>query len=140
MSFEHVGMACCGFGPTFGIKLMNVEAFDTALITGLGPVGLGGVINARYRGARVIGVENNSYRAKLAKDLGAEVVLDPKDEKLLKQVMDLTDGQGVDKAIEYSGNKNAVVFCIKATRMKGQVSIVGGLWQLHGAWGWRLHQ
>ena len=154
MSYEHAGMACCGFGPTFGAtELMNVGAFDTVLITGLGPVGLGGVINARLRGARVIGVDGNDYRARLARELGAEAVLDPNDEDVLNRVQELTDGKGVDKAIECSGAATAAAFCIKAVRRKGQVSIVGGSgdftvngWgdfiskglSVHGAWHWNL--
>jgi L-iditol 2-dehydrogenase len=154
MSYEHAGMACCGFGPTFGAsELMNVGAFDTVLITGLGPVGLGGVMNARYRGARVIGVESNPYRARLAKELGAETVLDPNADNVLNQVLELTDGQGVDKAIECSGTGEGAVFCIKAARRKGQVSIVGGSsdftvngvgdfiskgLSVRGAWHWNL--
>jgi len=153
MSYEHASMACCGFGPTFGAsELMKVGAFDTVLITGLGPVGLGGVINARYRGARVIGVEGNPYRARLAKELGAEDVLDPNGEAL-EHVLELTNGQGVDKAIECSGTGEAAAFCIKATRRKGQVSIVGGSGDftvngvsdfiskglsVHGVWHWNL--
>jgi len=35
------GMACCGLDPTFGaMQLMQVDAFDVVLVTGLGPVGL----------------------------------------------------------------------------------------------------
>ncbi|MEZ4664380.1 MAG: hypothetical protein R2911_43165 [Caldilineaceae bacterium] len=59
-------LACCGLGPTFGaIQPARVNALDTVLITGLGPVGLGGVINGVYR-ERVIGVESNPWRAQLA--------------------------------------------------------------------------
>ena len=77
MSYEHAAMACCGLGPTFGaFQTMGVDRYDTVLITGLGPVGLGGVINAVYRGARVIGVDANRYRAKLALELGASAVID----------------------------------------------------------------
>ena len=60
VSYEHAGMACCGLGPTFGaFQSMAVDRYDTVLITGLGPVGLGGVVNAHYRGARAIGVDAN---------------------------------------------------------------------------------
>jgi len=154
MSYEHASMACCGFGPTFGAtELMNVGAFDTVLITGLGPVGLGGVINARYRGARVIGVDGNDYRARLARELGAEDVLDPYSNDALHRLQELTNGKGVDKAIECSGAAMAAAFCIKAVRRKGQVSIVGGSgdftvngWgdfiskglSVHGVWHWNL--
>ena len=67
MSYEHASMACCGLGPSFGgMQQTRVDSFDTVLVTGLGPVGLGAVVNAIFRGARIIGVESNSYRADLA--------------------------------------------------------------------------
>ena len=104
MSYEHAGMACCGLGPTFGaMQLMQVDAFDTVLVTGLGPVGLGAVVNAVYRAARVIGVEGQPFRANLAQELGAETVIDPAEEGALEQLMELTDGLGIDKAIDCCG-------------------------------------
>jgi L-iditol 2-dehydrogenase len=126
VSYEHAGMACCGLGPTFGVmQQMQVNALDTVLITGLGPVGLGGVINAYYRGARIIGVESHPYRANLAKALGAEVVLNPNDENVLQQIMDLTDGVGVDKAVDCSGASQAHRLMVDALRRKGQACFVG---------------
>ena len=151
MSTEHASMACCGLGPTFNaMKLMNVGAFDTVLITGMGPVGLGGVINARFRGARVIAVESQPYRAELAKELGAEAVINPDDEDAVQQVMDLTGGLGVDKSVDTSGSAAAKPFLINAARRKGHVSFVGwggevdcgtiiakGL-TLHGVWHYNM--
>lgn len=126
VSHEHAGMACCGLGPSFGaLERMGVSAFDTVLITGLGPVGLGGVINARYRGARVIGVEGNPWRAARALELGAEVVLDPGDDGLLERIRGLTDGRGVDRALDCAGQVAAHRLCIDATRRRGQVAFVG---------------
>lgn len=126
VSYEHASMACCGLGPTFGaMQQMKVDAMDTVLITGLGPVGLGGVINARYLGARIIGVESHPYRANLAKELGAEIVLDPNDDKILQKIMELTDGAGVDKAVDCSGATQAHRLMIDALRRKGQATFVG---------------
>ncbi len=126
VSYEHAGMACCGLGPTFGaMQQMQVNALDTVLITGLGPVGLGGVINAHYRGARVIGVEGHPYRANLARELGADVVLDPKDEHILDHIRDLTNGMGVDKAVDCSGASRAHRLMVDAARRKGQVTFIG---------------
>ena len=119
-------MACCGLGPTFGaFNSMSIDKYDTVLITGLGPVGLGGVINARYRGARVIAVDSNKWRAQRALELGAEAVIDPSDDAL-QQILDLTrDGRGVDKSVDCSGMVAAHRLCIDATRRKGQVAFVG---------------
>lgn len=154
MSYVHAGMACCGLGPTSNAcELMQVGAFDTVLVTGLGPVGLGGVINACYRGARVIGVDMNAYRRDLARDLGAAAVVDPDDPEALAQIMALTGGIGVDKAMDCSGEPAAQRMCIDAARRKGRVAFIGeggdvtvgvsrdlirkGL-TLHGVWHYNL--
>ena len=126
VSYEHAGMALCGLGPTFGaMQQMQVNALDTVLITGLGPVGLGGVINGKYRNACVIGVESHPYRANLARELGAEIVLDPNDGDILKKIMEITDGVGVDKAIDCSGSAQAHRLMVDAVRRKGQAAFVG---------------
>lgn len=137
MSYEHASMACCGLGPTFGaMQLMQVDRFDTVLITGLGPVGLGAVVNAVFRGARAIGVDSNPYRAELARNLGAETVLDPKTGDTVERVKALTEGRGATKAVECSGVGEAAVTCVRAIRRRGEVALVGGSgdFQLHG-WG-----
>ena len=127
MSYDHAAMACCGLGPTFGaMQRMEVDRHDTLLITGLGPVGLGGVINGVYRGARVIGVDAVPYRAEKALELGAEAVVNPLDDEALGQILDLSaEGRGVDKAIDCSGVVAAHRLCIDAARRKGQVAFVG---------------
>ena len=127
MSYEHAAMACCGLGPTFGaMQTMSVDRHDTVLITGLGPVGLGGVINAKYRGARVIAVDSITYRADLARELGADAVVNPLDEDALRQIRAHTPaGRGVDKAVDCSGVVAAHRLCIDAARRKGQVAFVG---------------
>ena len=126
VSLEHGGLALCGLGPTFGaMQRIRVSRFDTVLITGMGPVGLGGVINARHRGAEVIAVESHPYRQRLAAALGAEHVLDPTDTDVLERIRELTQGQGVAKAIDCSGNPQAHRLCIDAARRLGQVAFVG---------------
>lgn len=125
MCWEHAGMACCGLGPSFGaFQRMAVDAFDTVLVTGMGPVGLGAVINARHRGARVLAVEPHPWRAERARQLGAEEVLAPGDGALAR-LRELTDGRGVDKALDCSGSVAAHRLCLDATRRRGQVAFVG---------------
>jgi L-iditol 2-dehydrogenase len=125
MSYEHAGMLCCGLGPTHGaMEKMGVGAFDTVLITGMGPVGLGGIINAVFRCASVIAIVGNPYRAGLAKELGAEAVFAPGD-NVLEKIMDFTNGVGVDMAIDCAGNPSAQCLAIDATRRQGAVAFVG---------------
>lgn len=155
ISYDLGSLAICGLGPTFGaMEAMRVDAFDTVLITGLGAVGLGGIVNARFRGAKVIGVESHAYRTKLALDLGADAVVDPADPDALKQILALTDGVGPDKAVDCSGAIPAHTLCLDAIRRKGHISFVGQCSQdsffnvsrhmiqkgltLHGVWHYRL--
>jgi threonine dehydrogenase-like Zn-dependent dehydrogenase len=126
VSYELASLAVCGLGPSFGaFDAMGVDAFDTVLISGLGAVGLGAVVNAKFRGAFVIGVESIPYRVERAKMLGADLVIDPSDQSALAQVMDLTEGLGVDAALDCAGVVAAQRFCIDATRRRGQVAFVG---------------
>ncbi len=126
MELRHASMACCGLGPTFGaMQRLGVDAFDTILITGMGPVGLGGVLNARFRGARVLAVEPHPYRARLAAELGAEAVFDPREEGVLERIMELTGHVGVDRAIDCSGTAEAQRLLIDALRRRGRLAFVG---------------
>ncbi|MCZ7648534.1 MAG: zinc-binding dehydrogenase [Planctomycetota bacterium] len=153
VSYEHASMACCALGPSFGAcERMRVGAMDTLLVTGLGPVGLGAVVNGRHRGARVIGIESNPYRAKLARELGAEV-LDPGAKDLAEQLRARTDGRGADAAIDCAGVPSAQLLCLEALRRRGQLCFVAqsgeltvpvsklilqkGL-SLHGQWHYNL--
>ena len=78
VSWEHAGVALCGLGPSFGaFEAIRLGALDTVLITGLGPVGLGAVVNARFRGARVVAVDAVAWRGERALQMGVNLVLDP---------------------------------------------------------------
>lgn len=123
--YERAALACCALGPTYGaLRRMNVTAYDTVLITGLGPVGLGGVVNARFRGARVFGVDLEPWRLERAEQMGAEV-FDARDPQLLEKIRAKTGGRGVDAAIDASGTVQAERLCIDATRRRGRVAFVG---------------
>ena len=154
MSYDHASMACCGLGPTFGaMQFMKLNSFDTVLIAGMGPVGLGGIVNARYRGARVIAVASSPYRKALARKLGADAVIDPQEGEGLEKIMRLTGGVGADKSIDCAGTETAQRLLIGATRRMGMVCLIGepgnltikvsddvirkGL-TLRGIWHWNL--
>jgi len=151
MTIEHASMACCGLGPTFGaMQMMEVGPKDTVFITGMGAVGLGGVVNARHRGARVIAAEGHPWRAALARKLGACAVVDPAGKDAGAKVRKLTGGLGADMSVETSGRPEAKALLLDGTRRKGQVALVGWGGQLEvntilskgltvrGAWHWNL--
>jgi threonine dehydrogenase-like Zn-dependent dehydrogenase len=126
VSYGRASLALCALGPSFGaFQNMALSAFDTVLITGMGPVGLGGIANARFRNARAVAVESVPWRMERAAQLGAAAVLDPRDDGILTKIRQLTDGKGVDCALDCSGTVPGQRLCIDATRRKGKVAFVG---------------
>jgi len=126
VSYGKASLACCALGPSFGaMELMRVNAFDTILITGAGPVGLGAVVNARYRGAKVIVAECVPYRVERVKAMGAVAVADFREPDAAKWIRELTDGLGVTCALDCAGNVAAERLCIESPRRKGRVAFVG---------------
>ena len=147
ISLTHAAFACCGLGPTFAaLQRMHVGALDTLLVSGCGPVGLGAVVQGAVRGARVLAIETHPYRAQLARDLGAERVLDPSTEDVPAIVHELTGG-GADAGVETSGAPTAARTLALSARRRSQVSFISwndielpalvplGL-TLHGIWHW----
>ncbi len=95
------------------------------MISELGPVGLGGIINCLSRGARVICLARNRYRTKLAYELGAEAVIDPGKDDVLPKIRKLTNKIGFDKAIECSGGIIYQRLLINAAKRRDKIAFVG---------------
>lgn len=105
-------------------------------IIGCGTIGLFAILIARGMGAtQIIGVETDPHHAELARKLGADVVLSPalppadaphkSDPELVRQVLALTEGVGVDVAMEMAGFNAALNNAIKMTRRGGHVVMFG---------------
>jgi threonine 3-dehydrogenase len=96
------------------------------VIVGCGPIGLMGVNVAKAYGAKkIIAIEVNEYRLKLAKELGADVIINPIDEDVIKRVRFETNGQGPDVIGEFSGNKTAIEQAFKYLKPGGGLSLLG---------------
>lgn len=95
------------------------------VVNGCGPVGAMAAAAAKLCGAaRIIAVEPNPLRAKLAKDMGADIVIDPVKEDAVKIIKDIT-GYGADIVLEYSGNARAIEGIFDYVRPEGKVVLVG---------------
>jgi threonine dehydrogenase-like Zn-dependent dehydrogenase len=98
---------------------------ETVFIAGGGPIGLLAVIAARLKSAgRIILSEPAANRRELAKPLGADDVIDPKQSASL-QVRELTKGIGADVSIEAVGITPTMDDCIAATRRGGRIVVAG---------------
>jgi 2-desacetyl-2-hydroxyethyl bacteriochlorophyllide A dehydrogenase len=98
---------------------------DTAAVIGLGPVGLCAVMAARAAGAaHVLAVDTVDARLEVARSLGAHAV-HATEEDPRAAVKGITEGRGVDVAVEAVGHPAALESAIRLTRKGGTVSIVG---------------
>jgi L-iditol 2-dehydrogenase len=91
----------------------NLNASDTAVVFGAGPIGLSCVAVASTLGARVISAEPNAARADIARRMGAEEVLDPTDAGFVDRVLELTGGRGADVVMEASGQPAAMAAALE---------------------------
>ncbi|MGA9839662.1 MAG: NAD(P)-dependent alcohol dehydrogenase [Thermoplasmata archaeon] len=91
-----------------------------------GPVGLMAIQGSKLLGAgEVIAVENVPRRQALARQFGADEVVDFTEGDPVHRILELTGGKGVDSAIEALGAEETFMNCVRATRPGGTISNVG---------------
>lgn len=114
------------FGNAVHTALVEDLTGKIVLITGIGPIGAMAVQVAKAAGASfVIASEIKPYRKDLARNNGADIVIDPAQEDLYEKIMSITNGDGVDVLLEMSGNANALEQGLKALTRGGTASILG---------------
>ncbi len=127
LTYKDGAQVACGFGTVYeAIEKIGVSGNDAVLVTGLGPVGLAALMLAKAMGAsQLIGVEMNEYRIELAKKLGlADYIFKPGD-SALEEILRVTGGHGVEKAIDASASDPGRQLAIRATRPWGKIAFVG---------------
>ncbi len=127
LTYKDGAQVACGFGTVYeAIEKIGVCGNDAVLVTGLGPVGLAALMLSKKMGANMlIGVEMNPYRIELAKKLGLVDHVFTPGEDTLQQILDVTGGHGVERAIDASANDAGRQLAIRATREWGKIAFVG---------------
>lgn len=113
-----------------GNAVHAVTHFDVkdkvVVIIGAGPIGLMGIDVARAYGAKlVIVTEINEYRISLAKNLGADYVINPLNDDVVAKIKKITNNNGADVAIDFSGSVVAIKQSLEYLRPNGALSILG---------------
>jgi threonine dehydrogenase-like Zn-dependent dehydrogenase len=127
LSYPDGAQVACGFGTVYeGLQKIGVCGDHDVLITGLGPVGLATAALCRKMGAsRIIGSDVIPERLDLARELGLCDVVLPAGPANVGEVLDLTGGRGVERAIDCSANDAARATAIRATRKWGRIVFLG---------------
>ncbi len=117
-------------GFEIGVRYGRVKPGDVVAVVGAGPVGLAAIMTAGlYGAARVIALDLDPHRLEQAQSFGATDTVNSADADWAEQVQAMTDGHGVDVAIEAVGIPATFNACITIVRPGGTIANVG----VHGA-------
>lgn len=116
-------IASMGIG---GVRKLELELGESAMVMGLGLLGMFSVQFLRLSGANpVIAVDLNKERRDLALKLGADYAFDPSDPDFVQKVKSVTKGKGVDCTVEVTGVSVAMKQALECAAYMGRISLLG---------------
>jgi propanol-preferring alcohol dehydrogenase len=126
MSYVAAAISTDAFGTLFSAaKKLGLNGQKSVGVWGLGPMGSSGILAAKALGARVVALDPLTERRQFATKLGADLTLDPAAPDAKEQLEAFTGGEGLDAAIDCSGNGAAQNMALDHTRKLGRVAFVG---------------
>ncbi|SCW43638.1 L-iditol 2-dehydrogenase [Paenibacillus tianmuensis] len=126
MSYETAALVEPFSVGLHAVRRGGLQANETVVIMGMGPIGLLTVANAKLAGAKtIIGVDLEQNRLDVALKMGATHTVNLRSENLADKVNEITDHQGVDVAFETAGNPKAVQGAVASVKRGGRVVVVG---------------
>jgi alcohol dehydrogenase len=109
-----------------GAESGAIKVGDSVAVFAQGPIGLCATVGAKLKGASlIIGVDSVPERLAVARRFGANVVLNVNDCDVVKEIKRLTDGRGVDVAIEALGRQETFENALRSLRPGGVLSSLG---------------
>jgi putative oxidoreductase len=127
VDWEQAGVALWPFSSSHRVVADRLRAKlgDTVLITGAsGGMGQATLQLCRLAGARVIATTRHAGKAATLRELGADAVVVTADaERARADVLSLTGGEGVDHAVDYTGNTELLSFLTGVMRLGGSIVI-----------------
>lgn len=124
-----VSASCSGATVAHGFDMLDHSAGDTVLVQGPGPLGVYAVAFAKNLGAsEIIVIGGSLKRLELCREFGATTILNRRQttvEQRREQIMEMTNGRGVDLVVEAVGAKGVVEEGIKLVRSGGTYLTTG---------------
>lgn len=110
------------------IELTPIALNDTAVVVGTGMIGLLLIQVLKQTGVgKIIGIDLAESRLELARELGADVTINARDEDIQEQILAQTEGRGADIAFEVVGITTTLQTAVKALRKGGALTLVGNI-------------
>jgi L-iditol 2-dehydrogenase len=104
-----------------GIQALRLEAGESVLTIGQGPIGIMLSVLARRVGARLITSDLYPQRLKIGAGYGLELTIDASRENVVERARDLTEGRGADAVILAVGGNTLIRTAMDAARAGGRV-------------------
>ena len=112
--------------PMLGVRKLELQLGEGAMVAGLGLLGLFAVQFAKLSGAcPVLACDFSPERRELAKKLGADAVFDPREPDFGAKVKAMTDGRGPDGVVEVTGCISALQQALEYVAWEGRISLLG---------------
>ena len=109
-----------------GVLNGQVKPGDTIAIVGAGPIGLAVLLTAQfYAPAEIIMIDQDDNRLDVAKNFGATHIINSGNENAVEKIMSLTNGKGVDVAIEAVGVPATFELCQGIIGAGGHIANIG---------------
>lgn len=126
--FEHAAMIEAVSVVVHAANITPVRLGDSAVVVGTGMIGLLAIQALRLAGcSRIFAVDLDSQKLALARSLGAEAALNPRECDVPEAVRALTGGHGADIALEAVGATAPVATAVACLRKGGVLTLVGNL-------------
>jgi len=123
---SEIGATLEPFGIGVHALSKTKPAGKKVIVFGCGPIGIYAQMAAHFSGAEVvIGVDVSGERLALARKMGADIVLNPKEVNVQDEVDRITHGAGMDIVVELTGNRGVVNEAAKTLRRGGEMVLVG---------------
>jgi threonine dehydrogenase-like Zn-dependent dehydrogenase len=102
------------------VKRAQIQFGDVCVIAGAGTLGLGMIACARLKNpGTLVAIDRFDSRLQVARNLGADVTLNPDTDDVITRVLEMTEGYGCDVYIEATGHPDAVNQGIQMIRKGG---------------------
>lgn len=109
-----------------GLRKTRLEMGETAMVTGLGILGMFALQSAVLSGGLpVIGVDFDEKRLEIARKLGADYVLNPAEGDFKEKVREITEGRMINANVEVTGSSKALKQALSVAAYRGRISLTG---------------
>ena len=129
MPLKEAALLGCAIPTGAGIILNTIKPKpeSSLVVFGVGGIGMSVVVAAKAASCkRIIAIDVHKQKLQLARQMGATEIINAKKEEPLSVIMELTDGEGADYAVESAGLKKTMEMAFMSVKDNGGLLVIAG--------------